>query len=365
VNNDPLPLVSIVVRTHNRADQLERAIRCLVNQTYRPLEIFVVDHNSTDNTADVARSFGDIVTYYLHQGSFRDTFNVWRDKVRGGFISVLDDDDYITPDCLAKLMRPLLSRPEIDVAFSRHRLFHVEHDRCVIEMETGRVDTSQLKRYFLVHNAIPWNAVVFRRKCLERVPRIEDPIVGGFDYYFWILMVLEGFQFHQVDEFLGYLQRSTDSVQFQLERMVTGGLQCMEYLGKHLSFAEKLTLGYYQKYGIRLITRGILCLENGNISLGRSLLRKGLLVYSFGISKRETLIPALIIWFSCLISQPEKARTRVERLFGSYLFRNYHQTKEAQKNPMKKAVTATIIQKMISLLYRKEKASVSLWNNGE
>ena len=115
------PLVSVIVRTHNRADQLRSALECLTDQTWPNLEIFVVDHNSSDNTAEIATSFGDVVTYYLHRGNFRDTFNVWRDRVKGEFISVLDDDDYIKPDCIATLMHTLMAKPEIDVVFSRYR----------------------------------------------------------------------------------------------------------------------------------------------------------------------------------------------------------------------------------------------------
>ncbi len=357
------PLVSVVVRTHNRADLLRNALECLFNQTWSNLEIFVVDHNSTDNTAEIAKAFGDIVTYYLHKGSFRDTFNVWRDKVKGDFISVLDDDDYIKPDCIAKLMQAFLIRSDIDVAFSRYCFYIQEEDRCKIEKETGRVDIADLKKHILFGNVIPWNAVVFRRKCLDGIPKIEDPIVGGFDYYFWMNMVLAGFRFYQLDEVLGYIQRSRDSVQFQTERMVTGGLQCVEFFGRHLSFAEKLSLDFYPKYGFRLITCGILCLENGRISYGRALLWKGILFYSFGISKRETLIPAILILFSALVSRPEKARLRIEKLFGAYLFRTYHQMRNQHKNPFKKTLMAPIVSKVISSLYKKEKASISLWND--
>jgi len=355
-----IPLVSVVIRTHNRADRLRSALRCLMDQTWPNLEIFVLDHDSSDETAEIAASYGDTITYYLHRGSFRDTFNVWRDKVRGDFISVLDDDDYIKPDCIAKLMQTLLSRPEIDVAFPRYRFYFEEQDRCIIEKETVTVDTAKMNKLILFENVIPWNAVVFRRRCLDGLPMLEDPIVGGFDYYFWMNMILAGFRFYQHDEVLGIIQRSRDSVQFQAERMLTGVLQCVEYYGRHLTFIEKLSLDYYPRYGFRLMSCGILCMENSRISYGRYLLWKGILYYSFGISKRETLIPAFLIWFAALVSHPAKARLRIEKLFGTYLFRTYHQMRSQLQQPFQTTLLAPIISKIISNLYRKEKVSISL-----
>jgi glycosyltransferase involved in cell wall biosynthesis len=288
-----------------------------------------VDHESTDDTKDVATSFGDVVKYYKHRGTFRDTFNVWRDQVRGEFVSPLDDDDYISPDCIAKLAEVLMTRNDVDIAFSRHRFFIHHDDHCEIDGETPRIDCNRFAALILENNIVPWNAVLFRTRCLHTVPKIDKRITGAFDWYFWILMTLSGFRFHQVDEVLGSIQRSHDSVENEIPRISQGALECVEYYGRYLGLRKKIAFGYYRIYGYRLIRHAVIQLDEGHEKEGRLLLLKGMANYALGLKKRLKLIPILLIWFASLITDPRKSRSRIEKLFGIYLFRNYHQIKRS------------------------------------
>ena len=53
--------------------------------------------------------------------------------ISGEFISFLDDDDYITPDCIEKLMDILLTNNDIHIVFPRQRYFVEKSDCCIIE----------------------------------------------------------------------------------------------------------------------------------------------------------------------------------------------------------------------------------------
>lgn len=329
--NKASPLVSIVVRTHNRAHLLKSALQCLLNQTYRPIEILVIDHNSTDQTEDVALSFGKHIRYFKHTGNFRDTFNVWRDKIKGHFISFLDDDDYVKPSCIEKLVTVLLSRKDIDLVFPRHLIYYLNGNRCTLLQETHMYDLSQIRKLILRWNIIPWNGVLFRTHCLSSIPVFDDTITGAFDWFFWTHLVLAGYSFYQLNEVLGVLRRSSDSVQLELARMSEGGLQCIRHYARHLSFPEKLSFGYHNVYGYRLIRHGIILIENGQTRKGQLIVLKGLWIYFFCKEGRGKFIAAILILLASFLSNPTVARTRVEKLLRNYYFRNYYELPQFQK----------------------------------
>lgn len=320
------PLVSIVVRTHNRAESLRDALNCLFNQTYGNLEIWVIDHNSTDNTREVVQSFGSRVNYFFHRGQFYETFNVWRPLVKGEFIGFLDDDDYIKPECIEKLAAILTTEREVDVVFGRQRYFLCDDTCCRILSETELLLPDQIRKNLLRSNVILWNAVLIRRRALAKLPLIGEDITGSFDWRFWIYAALANLAFYQIPEILGFIQISRDSVQRQMIRMSTGDIECVRYYGSRLSLKKKLSFGYFYCYGIRLIRYGIICMEHGFVKTGRKSVLKGLICLTLSPKgKSKWLISALVLFVS-LISDEKQARYRCERLLGCSIFRNYYES---------------------------------------
>jgi len=94
-------LVSTIIPVHNRPDMLREAVLSVLEQTYRPIELIIVDDGSTDDTAAVvdalARMYEDVRA--VHQpnagpGVARET---GRQLARGEFIQYLDSDDLLLP----------------------------------------------------------------------------------------------------------------------------------------------------------------------------------------------------------------------------------------------------------------------------
>ena len=61
--NTSLPKVSVVIPTYNRARYICRAINSVINQTFKDLEIIVIDDGSTDNTKEVLAQYGNRIVY--------------------------------------------------------------------------------------------------------------------------------------------------------------------------------------------------------------------------------------------------------------------------------------------------------------
>lgn len=102
------PLVSIIMPVRDRAEMLGRCLRCLEKQTYKNIEIVIVDGNSLDNTCDVAREYTDKVYVFDKKGDHRSAQkNMAAKKAIGKYILTIDSDmelsKTVVENCVKKM----------------------------------------------------------------------------------------------------------------------------------------------------------------------------------------------------------------------------------------------------------------------
>lgn len=109
-------LVSVIVPTYNRASLIVESLDSVWAQTYRPIELLVVDDGSTDNTRELVEEWsrkcaGDdhFRLFYLHQenSGAPTARNLGLIKSRGEFIQLLDSDDLLPPERLTTVIRAM------------------------------------------------------------------------------------------------------------------------------------------------------------------------------------------------------------------------------------------------------------------
>ncbi len=98
--------VSVVLPTHNRADLLPQALASVCEQTYRNLEIIVVDDASTDGTAEVARQHNATVLPVNHR-QIAATRNSGARAAHGDRLFFVDADTTANPRAIASALRCL------------------------------------------------------------------------------------------------------------------------------------------------------------------------------------------------------------------------------------------------------------------
>ena len=101
--NQEMPLVSVVIPTYNRASFIIRAIESVLCQTYKPVEIIVVDDGSTDNTVSIVKQTNDqrVRCIVLGKNSGAQyARNIGIKEANGDWIAFLDSDDEWLPDKL-------------------------------------------------------------------------------------------------------------------------------------------------------------------------------------------------------------------------------------------------------------------------
>lgn len=111
------PLVSIVIPCYNVKKYLRDAVESAVQQTYRNIEIILVDDGSTDGTTELCDSFGEeydnVSVIHKENGGLSSARNAGMTKSKGEFLYFLDSDDFISDITIESLVRKM-QRNDLD-----------------------------------------------------------------------------------------------------------------------------------------------------------------------------------------------------------------------------------------------------------
>ena len=101
---------SIVIPSYNDADNLKKCLDSLLEIDYPPenLELIVVDNNSTDNTAEIAEKFPQVVYLKEARAGASHARNKGISRARYDILAFLDSDTIVTADWLRELVKPFL-----------------------------------------------------------------------------------------------------------------------------------------------------------------------------------------------------------------------------------------------------------------
>ena len=178
------PLVSVIIPAYNAAATLDRAVASALSQTYRPLEVLVVDDGSTDATPQVVARLGDAVRSVRqpNQGVSVARNEALR-RARGDLIAFLDADDEWLPEKLERQVAFLHEHPEIGLLYTLAVVVDgTGRERGFIPRDGGADAYAHL--YFA--NRIPTSTVLVRAEVLRRAGEFDPALRIAQDYDLWL-----------------------------------------------------------------------------------------------------------------------------------------------------------------------------------
>lgn len=197
------PLVSIIIRTYDRPVLLRRAVASVAAQTYKNVEIVVVNNGGTDVSELVTDAAGGCPVKYermperLHISA---ASNVGARAAAGAYIGYLDDDDLIYADHCARTVEAL-ERTGVDAVFTT----------CLAEYAEMRGDEKTVLGYqvyldrefsvddLYVSNLTPIHSIVHKRDVFDRFGYFDEELPVTDDWEFWLRIVSRGATFARID----------------------------------------------------------------------------------------------------------------------------------------------------------------------
>lgn len=199
ISPDKTACVSVVIPAYNYARYLGEAIDSVLAQTYREFEIIVVDDGSTDETAEVARGYGERIRY-IHQenAGLSAARNTGIRAARYSFVAFLDADDLWKPEFLKSAMNCFAKLPNtFGMVTCCGVRFSDANGDCV-----SRLSRLPGPREVTVHDLIfrsrfPPTSVVGRREAFETAGMFDTSLTSTEDRDMWMRVAAQWRIFQQ------------------------------------------------------------------------------------------------------------------------------------------------------------------------
>ena len=110
--------LSVIVPVYNTEKYLKKCLKSIVNQSYKNLEILIINDGSTDGSLNIIRKFEEtypnVFLYNKENSGVADTRNFGIQKATGDFITFVDSDDFIELD-LYQLCMEYIKKNDVDI----------------------------------------------------------------------------------------------------------------------------------------------------------------------------------------------------------------------------------------------------------
>jgi len=172
------PLVSIILPVKNGARFLAEGISSVLSQDYHPLELIVIDGQSTDGSVEIIRSFPEAKYSSQTSVGINQAWNQGIDQASGEYIGFMGSDDIWEPDKIQKQIRYFKENPEILCSITMVEMF----------LEPG-VTPPPSFRMELLGNAYPGymlEALLAHRSIFKQIGGFLTDMPGPQDLDWWL-----------------------------------------------------------------------------------------------------------------------------------------------------------------------------------
>jgi glycosyltransferase involved in cell wall biosynthesis len=231
LSSDRSPLISVIIPTYNRRELLERAVRSVLAQTYRNIELIVVDDASTDSTKKMVGAMHDErLRYIRHKSNLgaAASRNTGIKAARGDYIAFQDSDDEWMAEKIEKQMGMFLdSPPETGVVycgFFRQR--EGKKTRIPSKKFTqreGEIFQPLLLGYYLVGTP----SVIIKKEVLEKVGLFNEDYPALEEWDLWLRIAKE-YRFQFINEELLVSYQTPESLSVNRPLFLNGYLQLLK-----------------------------------------------------------------------------------------------------------------------------------------
>lgn len=209
---------------YNAGPYIDESIRSVLEQSYKNIELIVVDDGSKDGTPDIAERFGSRVAVLRQQNAGPAAArNRGIAAAKGEFIAFLDADDVWLPGKAATQVQYLRSHPDVGVVFGNFVRWYAQADGVFTLPSVPNADdvvgtptlvdahSGWIYRALLLGSVLHIITAMVRRSVIEQIGLFDENLPTGEDYDFW-LRVSQKYQAAKLDRTLAFYRMHSSNI---------------------------------------------------------------------------------------------------------------------------------------------------------
>jgi glycosyltransferase involved in cell wall biosynthesis len=193
------PLVSIVIPVHNGEKYIKESIDSCLEQTYKNIEVIVVDDKSEDNTLNILKNYGNRITVIPveKQNGLGNVINIGIRKSKGKYIARMDADDIMYPTRIEKQVEYLESHPNCVAVGGQIDI--IDENGNITGHREYAVEDKDIKKNLFLFQPFAHPAVTLRRSTLEEIGLYPENMWKVEDVKLFLILSTKG-EFHNLED---------------------------------------------------------------------------------------------------------------------------------------------------------------------
>jgi glycosyltransferase involved in cell wall biosynthesis len=201
--------VSIVLPTYNGSMYIRQSIDSCLSQTYKNIELIIVDDGSSEDIEQIVRSYNDDrIFYFRHSRSLGlpDALNTGFSHTMGKYLTWTSDDNFYDTKAIEVMVKFLEENSKIDFVYTNY--YAVDENGKILE--SIMVDSPKV----LDRKDCIGPCFLYKRKIYEKIGGYDSNFILVEDYEYW-LRVREQFRMQKLNEYLYFYRRHEESLSSQ------------------------------------------------------------------------------------------------------------------------------------------------------
>lgn len=264
-NNIFNPLVSIVIPVYNGANYVSEAIESALKQTYKNIEIIVVNDGSTDNTEKIVKKYGDKIRYfYKENGGVASALNLGIKNMKGEYFSWLSHDDVYYPNKIERQIEELKNINKDNILYSGFELINDKSELLYAWEIASKNEYRKLNNsfYALLLSGLNFCSLLIPKKVFYEVDFFNEDLKCTQDYDLLFKIFKNGYKIKYMPEVLlqNRIHENQDTKQ-KLKIVVDEGNKLWIYMISNLSEDDYKDIFYNEYSLLKLLKNNLIPLH--------------------------------------------------------------------------------------------------------